>query len=211
MIKYRLRSMRIDKIIDLAQAGLKEAVDVIVEQYYPMVIKISGKYYGEWAEHEDIVQNGLVGLLKAIYYYKKGKSSFLSFAWRSVESEIKSFLTYLNRMKNRLLTNAINIDSIFMDEESEEPGYMTPTPVTRDQKTALDEYLVESFLEEAKNILTELEFNIYRMRLEGYSYDEISKKLGIKWKAVDNNYQKAKKKLAPVLERYRYIFTYIKS
>jgi len=204
MIKYRLRNKKTEEIIDLAQAGLREAIEAIVEQYYQMVIKISSKYYGNWAEHEDIIQNGLVGLLKAIFYYQKGKSSFTSFAWRSIEAEIKSFLTYLNRMKNKVLTNAISMDSLFLDDESEEPGYVMSAEV-QEKSTPFEVYLVESFLEEAKRILTDLEYNVLKMRIERYTYNEIAEKLNIKWKAVDNTYQKVKKKLRPLLERYRMI------
>ncbi|MDI3471930.1 MAG: polymerase sporulation-specific sigma factor [Thermotogaceae bacterium] len=205
MIKYRLRNKKIEEIIDLAQTGLQEAIEIIIDQYYPMVVKISSKYYGNWAEHEDIIQNGLVGLLKAIFYYQKNKSSFTSFAWRSIESEIKSFLTYLNRMKNKILTNAVNMDSIFLEDDSEEPGYMMTNSDVQDTNTPFDVYLAESFLEEAKKILTDLEYNVLKMRLEGYSYNDISETLEIKWKAVDNTYQKVKKKLRPLYERYKVI------
>jgi len=209
MIKYRLRSKRVEEIIDLAQTGLREAIEAIIDQYYPMVIKISSKYYGNWAEHEDIVQNGLVGLLKAVFYYKKDKSSFTSFAWRSVEAEIKSFLTYLNRMKNKVLTNAVSMDSLFFDDESEEPGYMMTVPEIQDQKTPFEVYLADSFLEDAKKILTDLEFKVLKMRLEGYTYSDIAQELKIKWKAVDNTYQKVKKKLKPLVNRYKIIQSFI--
>ncbi|HCF37727.1 MAG TPA: RNA polymerase subunit sigma-70, partial [Thermosipho africanus] len=62
MIKYNLRGKRIEKLVELAQSGLKEALELIIEKYYPMVIRISSKYYAPWAEFEDIVQNGLIGL-----------------------------------------------------------------------------------------------------------------------------------------------------
>ncbi|WP_036221795.1 sigma-70 family RNA polymerase sigma factor [Mesoaciditoga lauensis] len=202
-LKYKFRSKPTIELIRLAQSGVKEATDFIVERYYPMVVKISSKYYTEWAEKDDLIQNGLVGILKAIYYYKEGKSSFTSFAWKSIESEIKSFLTYLNRRKNKMLTDSLKID-FFLDESEEDKvlnlGY---------EQSLFEGYVVEEFMNECKNILAEEEYYIFEMYLQKIPYKEIAKSVGKKVKYVDNTLQKIKKQLKPLIEMYDIVRSYI--
>ncbi len=188
VIKYRLRGRRTESLIEMAQAGLKEALDIIVERYYPMVVKISSNYYAPWAENSDIVQSGLVGLIKAVYYYNPGKSKFSTFAWRSIDSEIKSFLTYLNRKKNQILSDAMSVDGLSTSGEDEEAGYAfgTEEGVSR---SALIWYIMENVIEELKDV----EKEIFSMWLNGYSYSDISENLDVTNKKVDNTIQKVKR------------------
>ncbi|RKX49326.1 MAG: RNA polymerase subunit sigma-70, partial [Thermotoga sp.] len=164
MIKYRLRGKNVEQLVDLAQSGLRDALEMIIEKYYPMVLKISSKYYAPWAEKDDIVQNGLVGLIKAVFYYNKEKSGFTSFAWRSIEAEIQSFLTYLNRKKNKILSEAVSVDAFTEDGEGESSYFMSDYKLTTSRK-AIVEYLIE----EVMKFLSEEEKEIFSMWLNGYS------------------------------------------
>ncbi len=201
-LKYKFRTKPTLELVRLAQTGVKEAVNFVVERYYPMVVKISGKYYSEWAEKEDLIQNGLVGVLKAIYYYKEGKSSFNSFVWKSVESEIKSFLTYLNRRKNKMLTDSMKVD-FYIDENEEDKvldlGY---------EPNTFSEYFAEEFMRECKKILDEEEYRVFEMYLQHFSYKDISKSIGKKVKYVDNTLQRVKRKIKPVADFYSALKTY---
>ncbi len=197
-IKYHLRSKRTEELVELAQGGLNEALELIIERYYPMVVKISSNYYAPWAEFDDLVQNGLVGLIKATYYYQADKSGFSSFAWRSIESELKSFLTFLNRKKNKMLTEAMSIDQANV-EESEEPGYIFEDASVSTQRSAI----VEIILEQVKKHLKDEEREIVELWASGESYDEIGRKLNVEFKKIDNTIQKfkrvAREKTSPIL------------
>jgi len=65
MIKYVLRGKPTEKLVELAQSGLPEAMDLLVEKFNPMVVKIASQFYAPWAEFDDIVQNGLIRLNKS--------------------------------------------------------------------------------------------------------------------------------------------------
>ncbi len=190
-IKYGLRGKRTEVLVELAQAGLKEALDLIIERYYPMVVKIASNYFAPWAEFEDIVQSGLVGLMKAVYYYSPGKSKFSTFAWRSIDSEIKSFLTYLNRKKNQVLSDAVSIDSLSESEDDEEIGYAFGGDSADVSRSAIVWYIMDSVMED----LSDLEKEIFSMWQNGYSYSEISENLSVSTKKVDNTVQKVKRML----------------
>ncbi|HQO06384.1 MAG TPA: sigma-70 family RNA polymerase sigma factor [Fervidobacterium sp.] len=178
-------------MVELAQSGLPEAMDLLVEKFNPMVVKIASQFYAPWAEFDDIVQNGLIGLIKAVFYYEPGKSSFTTFAWRSIESEIKTFITYQNRKKNKMLSDSTSMDSVFDDEEDEQIDYFVPdedvnTNVVR--KTILS-IVHEEILENLKDD----EIQIFELWLDGYSYKEIEEKVSVNFKRVDNTVQKVKR------------------
>jgi|UniRef100_A0A7C4W3K2 RNA polymerase sporulation-specific sigma factor len=191
MIKYALRSKPTEKLVELAQSGLTEAMDLIIEKFYPMVVRIASQFYAPWAEFDDIVQNGLIGLIKAIFYYEPGKSSFSTFAWRSIESEVKTFITYQNRKKNKMLSDSTSMDSIFDDVDDEQIDYFvadtsTTTNVVRNT-------ILSIVHEEILESLNEDEIKIFELWLDGYSYKEIEEQVGVNFKKVDNTIQKVKR------------------
>ncbi|MFN3327306.1 MAG: sigma-70 family RNA polymerase sigma factor [Fervidobacterium pennivorans] len=191
MIKYALRSKPTEKLVELAQSGLTEAMDLIIEKFYPMVVRIASQFYAPWAEFDDIVQNGLIGLIKSIFYYEPGKSSFSTFAWRSIESEVKTFITYQNRKKNKMLSDSTSMDSIFDDVDDEQIDYFvadtsTTTNVVRNT-------ILSIVHEEILESLKEDEIKIFELWLDGYSYKEIEEQVGVNFKKVDNTIQKVKR------------------
>jgi RNA polymerase sporulation-specific sigma factor len=193
-LAYKLRGKREEEVVRLAQQGNKESVEVLVNKYYPMVYKIAKKYYAPNAEREDIVQNGLVGVMKAIFYYKEGKSKFSSFVWRSVESEIMTFISQSNRKKHAILNDSTSIeenikdsDNISYEETLEDKDYVQPQElVLRKKKSEFIKNLL-------KNSMKPEEINIVYKYLQGYSYKEISKLTGFNTKKIDNITQKAKR------------------
>jgi RNA polymerase sporulation-specific sigma factor len=191
MIKYALRSKPTEKLVELAQSGLTEAMDLIIEKFYPMVVRIASQFYAPWAEFDDIVQNGLIGLIKAIFYYEPGKSSFSTFAWRSIESEVKTFITYQNRKKNKMLSDSTSMDSIYDEVDDEQIDYFvadtsTTTNVVRNT-------ILSIVHEEILESLKEDEIKIFELWLDGYSYKEIEEQVGVNFKKVDNTIQKVKR------------------
>ena len=193
-LTYKLRGKREEEVVRLAQQGNKESVEVLVNKYYPMVYKIAKKYYAPNAEREDIVQNGLVGVMKAIFYYKEGKSKFSSFVWRSVEAEIMTFISQSNRKKHMILNESTSIeekirdsDNISYEETLENKDYVQPQElVLRNKKSEFIKNLL-------KNSMKPEEINIIYKYLQGYSYKDISKLTGFNTKKIDNITQKAKR------------------
>jgi RNA polymerase sporulation-specific sigma factor len=193
-LTYKLRGKREEEVVRLAQQGNKESVEILVNKYYPMVYKIAKKYYAPNAEREDIVQNGLVGIMKAIFYYKEGKSKFSSFVWRSVESEIMTFISQSNRKKHMVLNESTSIEEKIKDSENisyeetlENKDYIQPQElVLRNKKSEFIRNLLKSSMKPE-------EIDITYKYLDGYSYKEISKLTGFNTKKIDNITQKAKR------------------
>ncbi|KLO21036.1 RNA polymerase sigma70 factor [Marinitoga sp. 1197] len=190
MSKYKLRTLRVESLIKLAQSGDKEAMNMIMVKFEPMIKSIASKYYGAWAEFQDLVQIGFVGLIQGVYSFdENNKTKFSTFAYLNISSEIKSFLTYLNRLKNKVLSDAVSIESMFEDY-SEDSDYYFEVPSETDlYQSVVYNYIFERSIEQMKD----LEKNIVKMWLDNNSYDEISDKLNVAKKKVDNTIQKFKK------------------
>ncbi|MBM7559102.1 sigma-70 family RNA polymerase sigma factor [Marinitoga litoralis] len=190
MSKYKLRTLRVESLIKLAQSGDKEAMNLIMVKFEPMIKSIASKYYGAWADFQDLVQIGFVGLIQGVFSFDENNNTkFSTFAYLNISSEIKSFLTYLNRLKNKVLSDATSIESMFEDY-SEDSDYYFEVPSETDlHQSVIYDYIFERSLEKMKDI----EKQIIKLWLENSSYDEISEILDISKKKVDNTVQKFKK------------------
>ncbi|MFW6248144.1 MAG: sigma-70 family RNA polymerase sigma factor [Bacteroidota bacterium] len=211
MIIYKLRKLRTEKLIEYAQTGTQEAIELIAERYHDMVYKLSQQYYGVWAEKSDIIQNGYVGLLKAIFYYDcEKKSNFNTFAWMNINSEMKSFLTYLNRKKNKLLSESASFEDIFHETEEDEEGSYFITKEKEDiyENPYNEQMILEKTMIALQNEVSPQEYRVFELFLEKYSYDEISEKENLKKKKVDNTIQKCKKIFKNLFNFYQKEFSY---
>jgi RNA polymerase sporulation-specific sigma factor len=190
MSKYKLRTLRVESLIKLAQSGDKEAMNLIMVKFEPMIKSIASKYYGAWADFQDLVQIGFVGLIQGVFSFDENNNTkFSTFAYLNISSEIKSFLTYLNRLKNKVLSDATSIESMFEDY-SEDSDYYFEVPSETDlHQSVIYDYIFEKSLEKMKDI----EKEIIKLWLDNSSYDEISEILDISKKKVDNTVQKFKK------------------
>lgn len=202
MLIYKLRKMSTEELVDYAQAGISEALSLLVERYHNMVIKISNQFFGIWAEKSDIIQNGYVGLLKAVYYYKPEKeANFTTFAWTNINSEIKSFLTYLNRKKNKILSDSVSYDFTFSDDPDTEEGSYYVSEFNDSYEHAYEQYyLYNKSLTLLKEQISEEEYAIFELYSQNYSYSEISVMKNVKTKKVDNTIQKCRKKFREIFE-----------
>ncbi|RAO99749.1 RNA polymerase sigma70 factor [Petrotoga sp. 9PW.55.5.1] len=197
---YKLRALNLNRLIELSQIGDNQALGIILEKFEPMVKSIVSKYYGTWLEFEDFLQIGLVGLIQAVYNFKKdANTKFSSFAYMNISSEVKSFITYLNRNKHKVLTEALSMEST--DENFTENADYYIQSVNPDKRDYLKEYFISKSLEELEKHETE----IVELWLKGYTYKEISKQLKTTTKKVDNTIQKIKKVLEKKTEEYEKI------
>ncbi|HOO74900.1 MAG: sigma-70 family RNA polymerase sigma factor [Thermotogae bacterium] len=195
---YSLRSLNLNRLIKVAQTGDNNAMGMILEKFEPMVKSITSKYYGTWAEFEDFIQVGFVGLMQAVYNFKEDSNTkFSTFAYMNISSEIKSFVTYLNRQKNKVLTDAVNLEYNDENDEGESSDYY----IEKAEEENVDP-LMKYLISECYLLLKDDEQIIIDYWLEGYSYKEISGLSGFKLKKVDNTVQKIKKLLGSKQEFY---------
>ena len=168
-------------------------------------MKVS-KYYINGAEREDIVQEGLIGLFKAIKNFEgKKQSSFKSFANMCIERQIITAIKGSNRQKHLPLNNYISLNNpTFEDEETTDKSQLIDVLDSNTVEDPLETITkTEYFKDVEKSIndnLSDFEKRVLNKYVEGQSYIEIAESLNSPVKSVDNAIQRIRKKTAKNIE-----------
>ncbi|MDF2000445.1 RNA polymerase sporulation sigma factor SigH [Peribacillus frigoritolerans] len=186
--------------------GDEEALDFLINKYRCVVQSNALKYFLTGGDKEDVFQEGMIGLYKAIRDYKNcKKSSFRSFAELCITRQIITAVKAAIRQKHSPLNNYVSLYMPIHQGESEQ-GLIDLIPEQRqnDPVTILiksEEICdIELILTE---VLSELESSVVDLYLEGKTYLEISKELNVQKKTIDNALQRVKRKLERHLESRR--------
>ena len=176
-------------LLKKAQAGDSEAVNKILKEYT--------KYYLLGGEQEDLVQEGVLGLLKAIKYYDETKSSFSSFANLCIRREMITAIKRANSQKNMILNEAVKnnkkIEKLEYEEESYELDNYESLEATPEEAVLLKEK-IEEFKKFSVDNFSKFEKEVLNYLLRGYSYREIAQILTRDLKSIDNTIQRIRKK-----------------
>ena len=182
-----------------AQSGDEVALNDLLQRYKSLVNKISRSYFLLGGEIEDIVQEGMIGLYKAIINFSPSKNaSFKTFSATCIKHQIQSAVKLASSERNKVLSTALPIAEKVSHEEDDEDliEIILPSSLPSPADHSLEK---EHFGEIKKSIiktLSPLEFKIFALYLKGYSYNEISNLAGISKKSIDNGLSRIKSKLA---------------
>ena len=187
-------------LIKCAQTGNQDAMSEILKKYKPFVIMRAKKYYLFDGENDDLIQEGMIGLLKAIKAYDPNReASFDTFATICIKRQIITAINKSNSNRNkifRLSTKGILEEEDNISYISKSLIYYNPEELFfgKDKLENLKSYL--------NNNLSKMEKEVFNYMLLGYNYIEISKKTGRTSKTVDNSIQRIKKKINSTLNYY---------
>lgn len=187
-----------EQIIVEIHLGNTEALDYLITKYRQLVKIRARTYFLIGADREDIIQEGMIGLYKAIRDFRGDKlASFRAFAELCITRQIITAVKTATRQKHIPLNSYISLDKPIFDEESEQTLLDVITNLdNRDpiqQMISQEEYMYfEGKLDE---VLSSLEKEVLNLYLEGQSYQEISEKLNRHVKSIDNALQRVKRKL----------------
>ncbi len=186
-----------EEVIKLINSGDKNALDYIINKYKEVVnIKVS-KYFIIGAEKEDIVQEGLIGLYKAIKSFDSEKdNSFKTFANLCIERQLITAIKTSNRQKHMPLNSYLSLNmSAYEDEDADTVLDVFDSNLIEDPLDTITkkEYYVE--IENAINkSLSDFEKKVLNRFAKGESYVEIADKLNTPVKSIDNAIQRIRKK-----------------
>ena len=185
-----------EELVALSQKGDESAENEILEKYKDTVVKISRGYFIIGGELEDIIQEGMIGLYKAIKNFSKNKNAtFKTFAIMCIKHQIQTAIKKANTKKNLPLSNSVSLQSF--SEKSEEDEFLPVNlifQVSPDEKIINREnykYLVSAI----KKTLSKKEFEVLKYYLRGYTYKEIADFLNLNQKSIDNSLSRIKNKL----------------
>lgn len=190
----------IDEQLSLtAQKGDEGAVNELLSRYKSLVNKISRSYFLLGGEIEDIVQEGMIGLYKAIKNFSPGKNaSFKTFAATCIKHQIQTAVKMASSEKNKVLSSAISFaEKVSHDEDDDEViEIMIPSSLPLPDDTVLKRENLSEIKKIIIKTLSSLELKILSLYLKGYSYSEISNLANLSKKSIDNGLSRIKSKLA---------------
>lgn len=176
------------QLLALALSGDKNAINTLILNYRKMVESIADKYRNAPIDKDDLVQEGLIGFIGAIYSFDETKeSSFKSYAYTCASNAVKSALRKVMRKKD-FPTDAV----VPLEEE-----YLSAADKSLSaEETFLSTEYVSMLTQLLEEKLSAFENEVLKLHTMGYSYSEIAEKLNKKPKAIDNAMQRIRKKTA---------------
>ncbi|MBQ9197015.1 MAG: RNA polymerase sporulation sigma factor SigH [Clostridia bacterium] len=194
-----------DDVAMLAQQGDVEALEYLLDKYKNFVRARARSYFLVGADHEDIVQEGMIGLYKSIRDYKPDKqSSFRAFAELCVKRQIITAIKTATRQKHVPLNSYVSLNKPLYGEESDRTLLdVIEGRVTNPEELFIGQEDVSHIHDQIGTVLSDLEQQVLNAFLDGKSYQEIAVMLNRHVKSIDNALQRVKRKLTHYLEEKR--------
>jgi RNA polymerase sporulation-specific sigma factor len=192
-----------EEIVLSAREGNLTSLEYIINKYKNFVRAKARSYFLIGADKEDIVQEGMIGLYKAIRDFRNDKlSSFRAFAELCITRQIITAIKTATRQKHIPLNSYVSLNKPIYDEESDRTllDILTASKITDPEELIISREELASIEAKIGEILSELELEVLMSYLQGKSYQEIACDLDRHVKSIDNALQRVKRKLEKYLE-----------
>ncbi|MDO4581648.1 MAG: RNA polymerase sporulation sigma factor SigH [Bacillota bacterium] len=192
-----------EEIVALAHDNDDAAQEFLINKYKNFVRAKARSYFLIGADKEDIIQEGMIGLYKAIRDFKPDKlSSFRAFAELCITRQIITAIKTATRQKHIPLNSYISLNKPIYDEDSDRTllDIISGTRITDPEELIISREEFDDIEAKMGEILSSLEWKVLMYYLEGKSYQEIAADLDRHVKSIDNALQRVKRKLERYLE-----------
>lgn len=200
---HSYEQMSDELIIQKIKSGDNQALEFLIDKYKELVNMKVSKYFMVGAEREDIIQEGLIGLFKAVKSYKDDKqNSFKSFANMCIERQLITAIKSSNRQKHMPLNGYLSLNSSSYEQEDDKSllekfqGNQVEDPL--DMITRKEYY--ENVEKSINKNLSNFEKQVLQYYIQGKSYVQIAEKLETPVKSIDNAIQRIRKKAIKNIE-----------
>ena len=195
-------NMSDDELLELINKKDTDALDFLICKYKDLVNSKVNKYFIIGVEKEDIVQEGLIGLYKAIKDYKPDKqNSFKSFANLCIERQLITAIKSSNRQKHMPLNSYLSLNmTAFENEDGNNDTQIVDVLENTVIEDPLDTITKKEYFSSVENVidssLSDFEKKVLNRYVQGESYVKIAERLDAPVKSVDNAIQRIRKKTA---------------
>lgn len=193
-----------ETIVEAARQGDDSAQEFLINKYKNFVRAKARSYFLIGADREDIIQEGMIGLYKAIRDFRNDKlASFRAFAELCITRQIITAIKTATRQKHIPLNSYISLNKPIYDEESDRTllDVLSGTKVTDPEELVISREEFVDIENKMGEFLSDLEWKVLMSYLDGRSYQEIAKELRRHVKSIDNALQRVKRKLERYLEK----------
>ena len=192
-----------EQLAVIAQEGSETAEEILIEKYKGLVRMKAKAYFMVGAEPEDVVQEGMIGLVKAIRNFDAGRDAgFKTFASTCINNQIIKAIRKAEREKNQPLNDAISLyNQVGEGEEGLTIGDILRASMSDEpEEVLIYEESLSRLRELSQKTFSPLETQVLRGKVQGKTYQEIAQELGKSPKTIDNALQRIRKKIMDFLE-----------
>ena len=193
-----LSTLSDEEIVLLSKEGNGYATEFLMDKYRNFVRAKSRTYFLIGADKEDIIQEGMIGLYKAIRDYDTDKpASFRGFAEICITRQIITAIKTATRQKHLPLNTYISLNQPAYEEESERMmiDMLAEKESFNPEEIMISKERFSNMMDKMVEVLSKFELQVLNLFLSGKSYSEIAKKLSKTEKSIDNALQRIKKKV----------------
>ncbi|MDH7577435.1 MAG: RNA polymerase sporulation sigma factor SigH [Bacillota bacterium] len=193
-----------EDIVELAKDGDGVALEHLINKYKNFVRAKARSYFLIGADREDIIQEGMIGLYKAIRDFRCDKlSSFRAFAELCITRQIITAIKTATRQKHIPLNSYVSLNKPIYDEDSDRTllDVISGSKISDPEELIISREEFDDIEEKMGEILSSLEWKVLMSYLDGKSYQEMATDLKRHVKSIDNALQRVKRKLERYLER----------
>ena len=190
---YRYKELTDEELVEKIREGETACMDVLIERYKRQARNQARHLYLIGGDNDDLIQEGMLGLFKAIRDYRPEKEvSFEAFARLCISRQLYSAVQAAGRQKHAPLNTYVEL-SDQLDTQEDGPQGKSP------EELLIDRENMEVLQEEIWKLLSSMEKRIFQSYLDGESYTEIASELNRPAKSVDNALQRIRRKLKKFL------------
>jgi len=195
-----------EEVIEEAKSGNSKALEYLINKYKSFVRAKARTYFLIGADREDIIQEGMIGLYKAIRDFREDKlSSFRAFAELCITRQIITAIKTATRQKHIPLNSYVSLNKPIFDEESDRTlmDVISEESISDPEEMIINREEFSGIELKIGELLSGLEWEVLSLYLQGKSYQEIAEELDRHVKSIDNALQRVKRKLEKFLEEGR--------
>lgn len=186
-----------EELIHIIKNGDNNAIDYLINKYKNFVKIRARAYFIIGSDTEDIIQEGMIGLYKAIRDYKKSEASFKTFATICIDRQVMTAIKTANRKKHLPLNSYLSLNMLAYEEDNDTTyiDQLEENKVLNPEEILIDKENVKILQQQINQNLSKFEKQVLILYLKGKSYVNIAKKLQKDEKSIDNAIQRIRKKI----------------
>lgn len=186
-----------EELIEKLRQGENDITDYILEKYKPLVRKKTNAMYLIGGETEDLIQEGMIGLFKAIRDYRPDKdASFYHFAELCINRQLYSALEASNRKKHQPLNSYISLSD--RDNQGAVAAELLVDQERGPEQMVIEQELWEEYKKRLEQNLSKMENKVLQYYLDGNHYIQIAEIMGKSPKSIDNALQRIRQKIRQI-------------